>query len=63
MFGFINNVKNLDILVKLQTGQALSASDVERVGSAISQAEKEGKFKKGYQFVQGFLVKVTLPPN
>jgi RHS repeat-associated protein len=58
---FLNDVKNLDILVKIQTNAPLSGDDMDRVSSALGEAEKNGKFKTGYQFVHGFLIKISLP--
>jgi hypothetical protein len=53
--------KNPDIVRKLQAGVALSAGDLAQVRSALSDATKNGAFKVGYQFIQGFLVYIPPP--
>ena len=56
---FLNH--DLQILVKLQTGQQLTKEEVNRVQGALVEASKQGKFKFGYQFVQGFLIYIPPP--
>jgi len=57
VFDFL--VQNPDIEAKLNSGEALSASDLSLIISALQQAMDEGKLlKEGFQIIQGMLVRV-----
>jgi RHS repeat-associated protein len=59
---FLN--ENPDIAAKLASGQALSASEIDLISSALQQAIDEGKLlEKGFQIIQGMLVRVEYVPK
>src|SRR4029077_4720928 len=55
---FLSN--NPGILEKVETGQPLSEEESGKVYGALDEASVQGKFKVGFQFIEGFLVYV--PP-
>lgn len=57
--GFLNN--NPKIADKIRKGEALNKEETDKVRSALSTAAKNGTFKTGFQFIQGFLVYVSAP--
>ena len=56
---FLRN--NPDIEGKLKNGEALTKQDIDKISSAVNEAANNGQLKTGFQFVQGFLIYVTLP--
>ena len=55
-------VRKPEIATKLRTGQPLLESELYEVGQALNEVSVQGKFKVGFQFIQGFLVYVPVPP-
>jgi hypothetical protein len=53
---FLND--NPDIAGKLQSGEPLSPTDLDVISTALSDAVENGDLKNGYQFIDGFLVRV-----
>jgi hypothetical protein len=50
---------NPDIKETLESGTLpLSQEQIDRIASGLAQAEQDGTIKKGYQFIEGFLVRV-----
>src|ERR1700730_5556606 len=57
--GFL--VNHQEIAEKLESGQSLNQEELNLVSNALSEAAKNGEFKTGFQFIQGFLVYVAPP--